>query len=267
MEDDWRDFPPTCECLAECHALNHRLAYVVDCVNVSQVPMTPTAWNGEVKGKPSRYPFQDPFADGRWLRQAYTPHPKRGPFRTDAQLTKLNLELAERLERDARESREKGKCSGNGIWTLAMPWKHVPKTVGGQTADTPTAAASCDRPQESCDRNPAAVEACHCLPGWFGPECEHGPGSRHMPEPKHYCVKDCSGRGVCKLNWCHCVPGTWGIDCSLGTPDAELTARVSKWQLATTMETAAASATAANNMSVAPARRFAHSFGWPESML
>ena len=35
--DDWRDFPATCECLAECHALNHRLAYVGDCVNVSQV--------------------------------------------------------------------------------------------------------------------------------------------------------------------------------------------------------------------------------------
>ena len=103
-ETDWRDFPPTCECLAEAQVLNHRLAYVVDCVNISQVPMTPTSWDGSVQGKRSRYPFRDPYSDGRWLRQAYAPHPKRGPFRSEAELTRLNFELAARLERESRSS-------------------------------------------------------------------------------------------------------------------------------------------------------------------
>ena len=34
---DYRDFPPTCECLAECHALNIRVVYVDNCVNASQM--------------------------------------------------------------------------------------------------------------------------------------------------------------------------------------------------------------------------------------
>ena len=34
-----RDFPPSCDCLAECHALNHRVPYVAWCVNTTRLPL------------------------------------------------------------------------------------------------------------------------------------------------------------------------------------------------------------------------------------
>ena len=94
---------------------------------------------------------------------------------------------------------------------------------------------------------------CHCFPGWYGADCAVGPGHPAMATGRRYCVcaapcrrsraarahptvhgahphpchvdrHNCSGRGVCMLNFCHCVPGTWGIDCSSGAPDPRVTA-------------------------------------------
>ncbi|KAL1503656.1 hypothetical protein AB1Y20_012129 [Prymnesium parvum] len=217
--EDWRDFPPTCECLAECHALNQRVAYMAACVNVSQRALAPARDAG------ARYPFADPYSDGRWAREAYAPRPKEWPRRAEASVRRLNLALAARLERDARRSAAEGRCSGRGIWTLVMPWKHPPPYVeGGGLAEGECA-------EESCQHNPRGVRGCHCLPGWSGAACEVAPGGGAAPEPKRYCVHRCSGRGVCKLNWCHCVPGTWGVDCSLGTPLAppHAVAGVPRW--------------------------------------
>ncbi|KAL3917922.1 MAG: hypothetical protein SGPRY_006210, partial [Prymnesium sp.] len=216
LKDEWREFPPSCECLAECQAMNQRVAYVDRCVNASQLALRP-------KGAQQRYPFVDPFSNGAWMQQAYAPHPKRGPFRSEEELSRLNIELARRLHADALRSHTLGNCSGRGIFTLVMPWKLAPAGRRRSVRE----GGVCRRERESCERNPHGVEACHCFPGWFGEQCEHGPGSPRMPEPKHFCVKGCSARGVCKLNWCHCVPGTWGIDCSLGTPDRELVRQLS----------------------------------------
>lgn len=206
-EDDWRDFPPTCECLAECHVLNHRVAYVGNCVNISQLPMSRTDWGGhlEAGATRSRYPFLDPYSDGRWIRQAFTPHPKNGPQRSEDELRALNRNLAERLTADGRESRRLGLCSGRGLYTAVLPWKRVPGHLL--------------RKLRKGGGSEGSVQACHCFPGWFGDNCELGPASAGAPEPKRYCVQNCSDRGVCLLNWCHCVAGTWGIDCSMGSPD------------------------------------------------
>ena len=62
--EDWRDFPIDCGCLAECHSLNYRLAYVQDCVNVSLRRLAPST----EKSSPDAY--RDPFGDGKWMRQA-----------------------------------------------------------------------------------------------------------------------------------------------------------------------------------------------------
>ena len=188
-ETDWRDFPPSCDCLAECHSLNHRAAYVSWCVNTTRQRILPA---NEAKRAPNA--IADPFGDGKWVRQAYTPGRKDPPL-SEARLDELNAALAERLQRDAQASLAGKACSGRGIRTSPMPWKRLPKPQ----ADTPV---------------------CHCWPGWHGDACEVGPGDAKMPDYKKFCVHGCSGRGVCKLNWCHCVPGTWGIDCSFGTPRA-----------------------------------------------
>lgn len=45
------------------------------------------------------HPWRDPYADGRWLRQAYTPGRKEVQL-SDAELTSRNQELARRLARD-----------------------------------------------------------------------------------------------------------------------------------------------------------------------
>ena len=142
--------------------------------------------------KPHR---RDPFGDGKWLRQACTPRAR--PPKTELELSKMNLDLATNLGLAAAESKRGGHCSGRGILTTAMPWW---------------------RGYES------RVKVCHCMPGWYGSDCEYGPGSKGAPVEKGYCVHNCSGRGVCKLNWCHCVPGTWGVDCGFGDPVASLAA-------------------------------------------
>ena len=100
----------------------------------------------------------------------HTPGRKDPPL-SEARLDELNSELSARLRRDAAASRESGACSGRGIKTAPMPWKG--KTPHG------------DQP------------ACHCLPGWFGEQCEHGPGHPALPEFKQFCV--CARRG-CPLS-------------------------------------------------------------------
>ena len=194
--EDWRSFPPTCECLAECQALNLRVVYVVDCVNVSQRMYVQGNTGVPKPGEETSRIWRDPFGDGKWLRQAYTPR-RRDPPKTELELSKMNLDLATNLGLAAAESKRGGHCSGRGILTTAMPWWRGYESRG---------------------------KVCHCMPGWYGSDCEYGPGSKGAPVEKGYCVHNCSGRGVCKLNWCHCVPGTWGVDCGLGDPDASLAA-------------------------------------------
>lgn len=55
-QTDYRDFPPSCECLAECQALNVRVVYVDNCVNASQMmlrtpppPRAPPRWTCNVQ--------------------------------------------------------------------------------------------------------------------------------------------------------------------------------------------------------------------------
>lgn len=202
---DYRDWPPTCECLAECQATNLRVVYVTQCVNASdQKPYTASVegWPPKVVNAEVRYPMRDPFGDGKWLRQAYIPH-RRDPPVSDAELASQNLALAARLDADGQASQAKRLCSGRGILTEPMPW-FGPRQHNGKV--------------------------CHCLPGWYGDQCEYGPGHLAAPVEKQYCVHKCSGRGVCKLNYCHCVPGTWGVDCSFGDVDAALAVRVKAQQ-------------------------------------
>ena len=141
-----------------------------------------------------QYPWRDIFGDGKWLRQAYYPSRNDNPQPTDELLERKNLELAHALTADGEASVKQGLCSGRGIYTHVMPWYKNGNRLG---------------------------RWCHCFPGWYGDNCEIGPGSPDSPISKTFCVHDCSGRGVCKLNWCHCVPGTWGIDCGFGDPDGE----------------------------------------------
>jgi hypothetical protein len=195
---DYLDFPPSCECLAECQALNLRVVYVVDCVNASLQWLHPTNTDPHAV----KYPWRDPFGDGRWLRQAYTPNRREAQL-TETELSRQNLDLARRLTADGEESKRAHLCSGHGLYTQVLPWHRHRQKVG---------------------------RACHCLPGWYGEQCEHGPGSLEAPEQKKYCVHGCSGRGVCKLNFCHCVPGTWGVECGFGEPDAVLAATVTAEQ-------------------------------------
>jgi len=204
-ETDWRDFPPTCDCLAECHALNHRAPYVSSCVNTTRQPLLGQDAKGSRELEQAGKALRDPFGDGRWIRQAYTPGRKDPPL-SEARIGELNVELQQRLTRDAEASLLSGACSGRGLRTPRMPWK---------------------------PRGPNTKEAeptCHCLPGWFGAQCEWGPGHPALPESKQFCVHGCSGRGVCKLNWCHCVPGTWGVDCSFGTPRAAVAEQAARQQ-------------------------------------
>ena len=193
---DYRDFPPSCECLAECQAANVRVVYVTWCVNASQHRYSASmeGWPPRVVGQGVTHPWRDPFGDGRWLRQAYTPNRHQQPL-TEQQLSQLNLELAARLEADGKASAAAKACSGYGLLTAPMPWYSWRQHNG---------------------------KVCHCFPGWFGEQCEFGPGRPQAPAEKQYCVHGCSGRGVCKLNYCHCAPGTWGVDCGFGEPDAFL---------------------------------------------
>lgn len=139
---DYRDFPPTCECLAECQALNLRVVYVMQCVNASQTRYwaTTEGWPPRTVGLGAKYPWRDPFADGKWLRQASPPMLRGGPPVDEAAVSKLNLELAARLNADGAKSVAKQSCSGRGILTLPMPW------YGGRAR--------------------SSGEVCHCFPGW-----------------------------------------------------------------------------------------------------
>ena len=168
------------------------------------------------------------------MRQAYTPgakeckeHPEKC---ADDHLLKLNQDLAARLKRDGEKSVREGLCSGRGIMTAPMPWQN-----GAQA--------------RWVARGDGRTEHCVCIPGWYGANCETGPGDYNPGKEtdekdgrglavKRHCVHGCSGRGVCRLNWCHCVPGTYGTDCSLGTPDGPRAALVAS--LAASLEAAAA---------------------------
>ena len=141
--NDYLDFPATCECLAECQALNVRVVYVDNCVNASQMHLhkgTDDAyWKvGKAGGAsdPIPYPWRDVFGDGKWLREAYKPGRNDVQLST-AELADKNRALAARLRRDGEASVRKGLCSGRGLFTEVMPWKHRP-----------------------------GREACHCMPGW-----------------------------------------------------------------------------------------------------
>ena len=116
--------------------------------------------------------------------------------------------------RDAEASLASGACSGRGLLTPAMPWK--PKGPNRKVNPSPSPSPS---PSHSPSPNPNPIPSpkpkqvgepvCHCLPGWFGEQCEWGPGHPSLPESKQFCVHGCSGRGVCKLNWCrHCATST-----------------------------------------------------------
>ena len=158
---DYRDFPPTCECLAECQALNVRVVYVDNCVNASQTMLQKGSDNLWVNGKMNSkvpYPWRDIFGDGKWLRQAYKPG-RRDIQLTDAQLSEKNLALAGRLHADGKKSLQERLCSGNGLFTQVMPWWHR-----------------------------GTLSVCHCIPGWYGKECEYGPGDGNSPVVKTYCV-------------------------------------------------------------------------------
>lgn len=224
-EDRWKAFPISCECLAECHALNYRLVYVDKCINSSLQKLHVKATYKPTQGTPlAIYPWLDPFEGGSWMRQAYTPG-RRDPSISEDELARLNVALAKRLNEDGAASVAAGFCSGRGLYTTPMPWH---------------------------DRRYANEKHCHCAPGFYGDECECGPGSACSPQAKRHCVHDCSARGVCKLNWCHCVPGTWGIDCSFGDPDAQLTRAVTRYQAALQLQ----APTTPNGL-----------VGWPTSML
>lgn len=202
--DEWKAFPPSCECLAECHAVNLRVVYVDKCVNASQMRYHAQGDVGHPMPKTS-YPWVDTHGgDPRWMRQAFTPD-RRAPPLNESELSRRNLELASQLAADGAESVRRGLCSGRGLFTRAMPWTPPHKQSSGKH--------------------------CHCLPGWFGETCQIGPGSPEAPQSKRHCVHRCSGRGICTLNFCHCVPGTWGVDCSFGEPDRVRAAAVAELQL------------------------------------
>ena len=105
-----------------------------------------------------RHPWRDVFGDGKWLRQAYKPG-RHDVQLTDAQLSEKNLALAARLHADGAESLAKGLCSGRGLYTQVMPWWRR-----------------------------GSISLCHCLPGWYGKDCEYGPGDARAPIEKQYCV-------------------------------------------------------------------------------
>ena len=192
---DYLDFPPSCECLAECQALNVRVVYVDKCVNATGDVYQPSQLGWPPKdGPPAKFPWKDMFGDGKWMRQAYFVGRKDTPV-PDEETLRKNVALAARLSADGAASVAGKLCSGRGLYTEVMPWANPGKFVG---------------------------KYCHCLPGWYGDACDKGPADVAAPTVKSFCVHRCSGRGHCKLNVCHCVPGTWGVDCGLGTPNAAL---------------------------------------------
>ena len=130
--------------------------YVVDCVNASQRWLKPFDGRREARqAEEAAYPWRDPFGDGRWLRQAFTPSRRDAPL-SEAELSQKNLELARRLEADGAESAAKGHCAGRGLFTPVVPLVGRRWKVNRQAPDT---------------------KVCHCFPGWYGEACEHGPGS------------------------------------------------------------------------------------------
>ena len=169
---DYRDFPPSCECLAECQAANVRVVYVTWCVNASQHRYSASmeGWPPRVVGQGVTHPWRDPFGDGRWLRQAYTPNRHQQPL-TEQQLSQLNLELAARLEADGKASAAAKACSGYGLLTAPMPWYSWRQHNGLARCATasPAGLASSANSGPAVRRRPprsstactgAAVEAC-----------------------------------------------------------------------------------------------------------
>jgi hypothetical protein len=147
----------------------------------------------------------------------YTPGRKE-PQLSEARLRELNAELEVRLVRDAEASLARGACSGRGFLTPAMPWKPKGPNRKVNPSYSPSPSPSPNpnpnpspNPNPNPSRKPTQVgePVCHCLPGWFGEQCEWGPGHPALPESKQFCVHGCSGRGVCKLNWCRqCATST-----------------------------------------------------------
>ena len=117
----WRNFPASCECLAECQNLNHRLAYVDKCVNSTGMRLLPMYTPARALRPPHVIDIQ---GEGRWMRQAYTPDRKAAPIEED-ELRRLNLALAAKLEADGLQSARHGYCSGRGLYTDAMPYAHT----------------------------------------------------------------------------------------------------------------------------------------------
>ena len=60
---EYLEFPPTCECLTDCQAINVRVVYVDKCVNTSSHGLA--AFNDLSVPLAQR----DPFGDGKWLRK------------------------------------------------------------------------------------------------------------------------------------------------------------------------------------------------------
>ena len=110
----------TCRCLAACHADNHRAEYVRVCVNATGEALLPSSANRSIP-----YPWRDPYSDGCWIRQAFGTAESGGSdssTQAPSDIEVRNRQLATMLEADALSSRERGLCSGRGLYTRPMPW-------------------------------------------------------------------------------------------------------------------------------------------------
>lgn len=209
-------------------------------------------WVQPAHHKKAPHPWRDPFFDGRWVKQAWDMAKGPRDKQPTATLEEWNARLSARLAADGEESAREGRCSGRGLYTTRV---FTPDFFTVQQAGA------------------VGEKYCHCFPGWFGDECEVGPGYGSLPVPdeKRQCVNDCNGRGVCRLNWCHCHPGTWGVDCSSGLLTGEPAAAAAASALAARAAAAqreealrfSRAATARDNGTV---ERMFGGWGWPSGL-
>jgi len=156
-------FPTTCECMAECY--DQGLDARQECL-VEPRPGE-TMHKAEARFK-AKMPFMPMVANETVLA-----------------MTRVQ----------ARQAREKGLCSGNGIFAAQLPYPFYPKPSECVPEDRRYNLDECVR-----QRTPL----CRCFPGYTGPECEVVMDTQHH---LHKCFNDCSGKGSCVGNWCKCQPG------------------------------------------------------------
>lgn len=122
--------------------------------------------------------------------------------------TVANQTWLERTITDAKASLADGRCSGNGIFSVQLPYEFYPKASDCVPTDRRWNLDECVN-----QRTPK----CRCFPGFAGARCEL---KMDLQPNLHKCLNDCSGRGRCVSNWCKCDTGSWGADCSLGAAAA-----------------------------------------------